>query len=178
MKPEEWKPTNNMSNQTETTEVERCPSVLDSDNYSYKERRWTSPAVEEGEEIIFDEPGRILPPTSEGGHSTDCRSHYFRVTKPRIGFYRLRVKHGAGEEWWNLDYSDRTVYGLRQMDSDSRFRLLWVIMDAHKEGEKKGESKYRQYFLEGRLKKRTKNRVSYVSVLPKVTIVDGAGESQ
>jgi hypothetical protein len=156
-----------MSNQTETTEFERCPSVLDPDNHSYKERRWRAPAVEEDEEIIFDEPGRILPPI-ENVSPTDCRSHYFRVTKSRFGKYRLRVKHGGGEESWDLDYSHRTFFGLRQMNSDSRYRLLWVIMDAHKAGEKEGANKYRRYFLEGRLKKRKKNGAAYVEVLPKV----------
>ena len=53
------------------------------------------------------------------------------------------------------------------MDSDSRFRLCWIIMDAHREGEKKGRDQYRQYFLEGRLKKRRKNGSDYVETLPK-----------
>lgn len=148
--------------------LERCQSVLDPNNYSYQERGLRFPALEEGEEVVFDEPGRILPPTTEDGHSTDCRSHYFRVTKPKFAEYRLRVKHGGGEEWWNLDYSDRTVFGLRQMDSDSRYRLLWLIMDAHNAGERKGEDKYRKYFLEGRLKKRRKNGTTYVQVLAKL----------
>ena len=56
---------------------ERCPSVLDPEHYSYKDRKWRSPKTEEDEEILLDEPGRILPPVSEEGHATDCRSITF-----------------------------------------------------------------------------------------------------
>lgn len=149
-----------------TDRFARSPSVLHPENYSYQKREYTAPPVEEDEEIIFDEPGRILPPTTEQGNATDCRSHYFRVTKAKFGKYRLRVKHGGGEECWDLDYSDRTAYGLMQMDSDSRFRILWIIMDAHHEGEGRGAKKYCQLFLEGRLKKRRKNGLVSVEILP------------
>lgn len=149
-----------------TDSFDRCPSVLDPENYSYRERHLRCPRIEEDEEIVFDEPGRVLPPL-RSGRGVDCRSHYFRVTKPEFGKYQLRVHHGSGEECWGLDYDDRTVHALGQLDSDSRYRLLWVIMNAHHESEAKGENKYRQYFLEGRLKKRREKGAAYVEVLPK-----------
>lgn len=117
-----------------------APSVLASDNYSYRERKWRAPEVDGDEEIIFDEPGRVLgrkyPSTPNGG--VCCRSHYFRVTKPLYGQYQLRVKHGGGSEVWGIGYDKRTIDGLAVLDSDSRFRMLWVIMSANQEGERRG----------------------------------------
>jgi len=145
------------------------PSVLEGDNYSYLEREWRAPAVDEDDEIVFDEPGRVLPPSKAqcqiGGimqHGTDCRSHYFRVTRPDpnkfSGKFRLWVQHGSGTESWDLDYDRRTVEALRELDSDSRYRILWVIMYAHKTsfeaGAYQAADRYRTAFVEGRLKKR------------------------
>lgn len=135
-------------------------SVLAPDNYSYRERHLRAPSVEAGEEIIFDEPGRVLSRRDPDRPSDGvcCRSHYFRVTKPEYGAYQLRVKHGGGEESWRLDYDRRTVEALAMIDSDSRFRLLWVIMRANQEGEKRGgdfvESTWRRAAAEKRIKTR------------------------
>ncbi len=89
---------------------------------------WRAPKITKGETILFDEPGRVL---GARGSAVDCCSHYFRVTKPEYGDYTLRVKHGAGEESFQLSWDSRLIDGLQQMDSDNRFRLLWMIMDGH-----------------------------------------------
>lgn len=112
----------------------------------------------DGEErIIFDEPGRVLGRT-EGHGGTDCRSHYFRVVKHPYDSYRLLVRHGGGDESWPLDYSTLTIDALRSLDSDARYRILWVIMQAHHDSERAAKEstakKYVDAFISGRLKKR------------------------
>ena len=138
--------------------MEYAQSVLESDNYSYKEREWRAPSVKEDEEILFDEPGRVLRGGGISHTDVCCRSHYFRVTLPKYGFYTLRVKHGGGEESWKLDYDKRVVEALAMMDSDHRFRLLWAIMEAHqsseREGYRKAEVKWKGAASEGRIKTR------------------------
>ena len=137
-------------------------SLAAPDNYAFKERDWRAPSVGPEDEIIFDEPGRVLGRDDDnkpgGRGAVDCRSHYFRVTKPRFGFYTLLVKHGGGEESWQLSYAERTIDGLRQMDSDARFWLLWVIMDAHHASARttteRVESVWRRAAAEKRIKTR------------------------
>lgn len=71
---------------------------------------------------------------------------------------RLRPRHGAGDEHWDLTWDARIIDGLGTMDSDDRFRLLWVLMDANRDGERRGYAKaateYREAFADGRLRKR------------------------
>ncbi len=145
---------------TAITENPLPASVLAPDNYSYREREWRAPKVDADEEIIFDEPGRVLgrrDPTrpSDG---VDCRSHYFRVTHPRFGRYRLRVQHGGGEQHWELSYDKRIIEGLAMMDSDSRFRLLWVLMDANNDSERRGASRVESVWRCAAAEKRIRTR--------------------
>ena len=166
----------NMSTQPlQTISVLLAPSVLAPDNYSYREREWRAPKVDADEEIIFDEPGRVLnrrdPDRPSDG--TDCRSHYFRLTKPQFGRYTLRVQHGGGEQSWGLHHDRRTIEGLATMDSDSRFRLLWVIMDANNDGERRGaertEAKWRRAAAEKRIKTRKVREGVKVWIEPAIT---------
>jgi hypothetical protein len=111
--------------------IAETPSLAAPDNYAVRERQWRAPSVAEDEEIIFDEPGRVLSRTSPERPSdgVDCRSHYFRVTKPRFGFYKLRVKHGGGEDSLCLKYDKRIIEALAQLDSDSRYWMLFTFLD-------------------------------------------------
>jgi hypothetical protein len=142
---------------TTHAEPSLCPSVLAPDNYSYRQREWRAPKVIDPDEVIlFDEPGRVL--MRENGDGTCCRSHYFRVTKPPFGQVTVRVKHGGGEESVSLGYDPRLFTGLSMMDSDSRFRLLWAIMqtngDSKRVGYEKAEARWRQAAADKRIKTR------------------------
>jgi len=147
--------------------TEPSAAVLAPDNYSYLERKWRAPAVEKDEVIMFDEPGRVLG--LNGGSPVCCRSHYFRVTKPKFSQYRLRVKHGGGEESWDLDYNPLTIEALGMLDSDSRYRLLHVIMRAHQTSAIKASDetaqRYASAFLAGKLKKRKKKGIIRVEII-------------
>lgn len=139
------------------------------ENYAWREREWRRPPVNDGETILIEEPGRVLPPRGETGQGTCCRSHYFLVVKQQYGGALLRVRHGAGVEEWRLGWDyERVVKGLQALDSDTRFRFLWTLMDARHEAEREAAertaSKYREAFVEGRLKKRKKRGTNEVRV--------------
>ena len=74
------------------------------------------------------------------------------------GDYTLVVSHGGGVERVNLGYSRRIVNAFNQMDSDSRFRLMWTFLDdyhsARTEAAVDTAKTYREAFVEDRLKKR------------------------
>jgi hypothetical protein len=135
------------------------PSVMAADNYSYREREWRAPKIEMEEEIIFDEPGRVLPDKEHGAnYNVDCRSHFFRVVKGPDRRYILCVRHGGGDERFTLDCNFRSISGLRSMSSDDRYWMLFLIAkligNARREGAEREGAKYRKAFSEGRLKKR------------------------
>jgi len=140
------------------TEFEYPPSVTDPANSSYKNREWRSPTVDADETVIFDEPGRILPGDGKTIRAVNCLSHYFLVTKPKFGQYRLKVKHAGGEEGFEVGYDDRLIRSLGQLDSDSRYDLLQSLLNAYHHGQTEARiattRKYEKAFTEGRLKKR------------------------
>jgi hypothetical protein len=131
-------------------------AVLEAGNHGRED--WRQPQTADDEEALFHEPGRVLPSIHEGVGATDCRSHCFKIVKSRHGDYMLIVRHGGGVVRVNLGYSRRIVNAFRQMDSDSRFRLMWTFMDVHHlaitEGADAAAKIYREAFVEGRLKKR------------------------
>jgi hypothetical protein len=131
-------------------------AVFDANNHGRE--AWRQPPHGEDEELLFHEPGRILPSVHEGVGGTDCRSHSFKIVKPRFGNYALIVQHGGGTERVDLGYSRRTVNAFAQMDSDTRFRLMWSILDvqtnAKREAAEATAKAFREAFVQGRLKKR------------------------
>ncbi|WP_264598861.1 hypothetical protein [Rhodoblastus acidophilus] len=131
-------------------------AVFDGNNHGRE--AWRQPPHAEDEELLFHEPGRILPSVHEGAGGTDCRSHSFKIIKPRFANYVLIVQHGGGIERVDLGYSRRTVNAFAQMDSDTRFRLMWSILDVHtnakREAAEATAKTFREAFVQGRLKKR------------------------
>ena len=123
-----------------------------------RDDNWRRPSVASDEDVLWDEPGRILQ-WGEDGKKTDCTSHHFLVVKPMYGRCALKVRHGAGDESFNLTWDREGVQRIfSALPSDERFRLCWIIMDAYKDGAKQAQTatkqQYIQAFADGRLKKR------------------------
>lgn len=132
--------------------------VLRADNYSWTERAWRRPSVIDGETVVVEEPGRVLP-SADGRHDVCCRSHYFLVVRAGTGAITLRVKHGAGEESMNLGWdTTRVLRGFEAMDSDARFRFCWMLMqtrsDAARAATEHADARWRSAILEGRVRRR------------------------
>lgn len=116
-----------------------------------------APTLNDDDTLIFDEHGRILRDV-DGRNGTDYRSHWFRLVKPKYGFYMLLVHHGGGEERMTLGWSRRIVAALDNITSDNRYYLLHtfykVASDARSAGVETATDRYRKAHAEGRLKKR------------------------
>lgn len=108
------------------------------------------PALADGDELLFDEPGRC------GGMDSHC--HHYRLVK-NYGF-ALLVRHGGGDERVRLSLPRGT--GLDgpewRMSSDTRYWMLNAMYHAHSEGRRSGRDAtartYADAFVDGRLKKR------------------------
>lgn len=112
---------------------------------------WRAPTLQPDDTLMFDEPGRIM-------RRTDFRSHWFRLVKPKYGFYTLLVHHGGGEERTVIGYSPQLVDALQALTSDDRYYMLHTLHKlwtaAVTAGAEKTAKTYRAAFAAGRLKKR------------------------
>ena len=121
---------------------------------------WRAPDIEEGDEILFSECGRVVQSGTYGHGQTgiDYRSHYFTIVKNR-GWAYLLVKHGAGQERIEIDYSaNRVTQFFVNLDSTERYLLMHVFYNIHKEAARNAHLKTKQQFqsafVSGKLKKR------------------------
>ena len=150
------------------------------DPENYGSEPWREPKPEEGDTVIFSEFGRVLD-------KTDCRSHWFMMVKMQYGGYALLVKHGGGQERFNLghlhfyrgDYS-RIIRAMEAMDTDARYLMLYTFYDIQKDARRyerdKVTAELTSAFVEGRLKKRKiKGQAAYkVQVEPRQASINPA----
>lgn len=118
---------------------------------------YSMPEPENGEAILFEEPGRCSPQINGTG-STDYHSYNFRFFG-NGGRYTLAVKHGGGVERFDMGWSyTRLPEILCKLDSNERYLMLYALMRAHQNERRiTGERVngiWRKAFVEGRLKKR------------------------
>jgi hypothetical protein len=118
------------------------------------------PTIPPGFTVLADEPGRIIPARSDKDHAVDCRSHWFVLVRPQFGAPAIYVQHGGGEEHLVLSYGwERGLLdAVLAMPSDARFKLLWELMDIHRDARKQGKeaewNEVQRAFIDGRLHKR------------------------
>ena len=122
---------------------------------------WRAPQILTEQQLIFDEPGRIVrhvKPDGSDGPQVDSTAYYFRVTRGYAGGYRLYVRHGAGDESWFIGHEATTIHVLASLSSDDRFNVLRTMMHTIHEAERTAREQialtYKQAFVDGRLKKR------------------------
>ncbi len=124
---------------------------MDTEQKNWGAEPWRQPKIEEGDALIFSEHGRVLD-------NTCYRSHWFCVVKAQHGGYFLLVKHGGGEERFQIGWSNRIASALVPLDSDSRYLLLYTLYHAHstakREARENTSATYNKAFVDGRLKKR------------------------
>jgi hypothetical protein len=110
-------------------------------------REPSAPELQEGDTLLFDEPGRC------GGLDSHC--HHYRLVKDGSRT-SLLVRHGGGEE--RVRVCLPRGFSLEGTDSNTRYWLLNAIYHAHAEGKRAGldseSSRWRTAFADGRLKKR------------------------
>ncbi len=89
-------------------------------NYGAKGRE---PVIGNEETIVYDEEGRCCPQVNGTG-GTDYHHAHYRVFKEQYGGYRFAVKHGGGEESFEMFAHNRIVEMMKPMTSDERFLML------------------------------------------------------
>jgi len=115
------------------------------------------PTLDDGDALIFDEPGRC------GG--IDSHSHHYRVVKRRFLGYWLYAHSGCGDKRIRLhgpDEGPRTtgsvVSTLLSLDSNARYWLLNAIyhatFDAEQDARDEESRKWRMAAAEKRIKTR------------------------
>jgi hypothetical protein len=108
------------------------------------------PDLQDGDVLLFDEPGRC------GG--LDSHSHHFRVVKHGCGTVSLLVRHGGGDERIRL-YPHRDLPKfLEAMDSTTRYWMLATIHSAHRDGEELGRKTEHFKWYMAAAEKRIKTR--------------------
>ena len=100
---------------------------------NYGAETWRAPTIKDGETVLLDEPGRVLP-SNTAGYETTYQSFYLRLVRVRFGGVALLIKHGAGEERIYLGTRGEAVAAaLRVLDSYARYSVLFTIYDAAKD---------------------------------------------
>ena len=117
---------------------------------NYGAEKWRMPTVPSGENLIASECGRVI------GRVT-YQSHWFIITKPTYGNYKLTVKHGAGEESLDLGYNEENIKSLLSLESDQRFLMLHSFFDVRDNAINETARKYEIAFIEKRIKSRKRN---------------------
>jgi hypothetical protein len=122
---------------------------------------WRAPTLQDGDVVLYSECGRIIEACTYGhGHNgVDYRSHYFTVVKREFGGCCLLVKHGGGEERFEIDYSaSRAAQFLEPFDSNARYLLMHMLYQVHRKAAQEATAKtasiYKSAFIAGTLKKR------------------------
>lgn len=120
------------------------------DGKGFSVRQVDPPDLKDGEELLYDGPGRC------GGIDSHC--HHFRVTR-QGPFYYLLVRHGGGDERIRLCGSrDATVKAILALaDNDCYWMLQLVYSTAHHESHcavEEGNQKWRRAAAEKRIKTR------------------------
>lgn len=131
------------------------------DGKHFGTREPNAPDLTDGDELIWDLPGRC------GGVDSHC--HHFRVVKGRYGDCALLVRHGGGDERLPLGRDGRIVGPLQILDDGTRYffvmRFYHLMTGEIRKAEAKIRSEERRAFAEGRMKKRRKHGQTYVEVL-------------
>lgn len=112
---------------------------------------WRTPKLEADDTVIYSECGRVID-------NICYRSHWLMIVKGKYGPYYLVVKHGGGQERIAIDYTEKAVKALANLESEQRYLLMYTMLsmstEAYRRGIKDGEEKYRKAFVDGKLKKR------------------------
>lgn len=107
------------------------------------------PALQEGDALLFDEPGRC------GG--LDSHSYHYRVVKV-CGSLELLVCHGGGEERMRVSCAKAIEPALAAMDSNARYWVLNAIFQAHSDGKRYGRESTTALWQRAAAEKRIKTR--------------------
>lgn len=114
-------------------------------------RRTDPPTIQDGDTILFDEPGRC------GG--LDSHHLHCMLVKARFGGLYILVRHGCGDERIQLSpYANLTKESLAAMDSSARYWMLATLWSAYRDGADEAQKKESATWRKAAAEKRIKTR--------------------
>lgn len=118
------------------------------------------PMLDEGDEMLFDGPGRC------GGLDAHC--HHFRIVRENGVRLVLLVRNGSGEHRLELPHSFGLSGSIDALDSDGLFWLLMsmdeVASKVRRDATEKTDRKWIQAAAEKRIKTRKRRGTDFVKV--------------
>ena len=145
------------------------PSVNGTPNaYSWDGREFMTwepnpPALKEGDELLYDEPGRC--------DKIDSHAHHFRLVKAEIFGLTLLVRHGGGDERIGLRDGALLLAPLAAAsDSDARYWFFHALYRIHSDATEAALNKANAYWRQAAAEKRIKTRKLRGQSRVKVTV--------
>ena len=136
-----------------------------------------APELHENDEAVYDLPGRC--------GRCDSHSHHFTVVKDYRGKRCLRVRHGGGDEAYDIgsgfgNHRQGIMEALeRCADDDERYWFLQTLYNVLRETKDEARTNERETWKraarEGRLRIRSKKGVKYAHIDPEITAEQLAG---
>ena len=121
------------------------------------------PALEEGDTLLWDEPGRC------GG--IDAHSHHFRLVKRQWGGLSLLVRHGGGDARLSLQSAAQLLLPAAEaLDSNARYWLMHSWHSIHEASDYAARSAEASRWSKAAAEKRIKVRKVRGQNLARVTI--------
>ena len=108
------------------------------------------PEMQEGDELLYDEPGRC------GG--LDSHSYHLRVVRARYGGFKLRIRHGGGDECIDLGSTRMAFDALAELDSNARYWLLLRLYHVQSDAARRATERCNQSWRTAAAEKRIKTR--------------------
>ena len=105
------------------------------------------PALQDGDVLLYDEPGRC------GG--IDSHSHHFRLVN-HYGMRYLLVRHGGGDERIYIGGSRPGLASFDKMDSDERYWMLQLIYETQRHNSDDARMNERGKWVRAAIEKRIK----------------------
>lgn len=118
------------------------------------------PAPREGDELLYDEPGRCVRGVREGGISggLDSHAYHFRLVKSRYD-YAVLVRHGGGDECVPLgSIGKRIAPCFTGLDSESRYFLMYALYSTHRDARNAATSETSNLWRNAAAEKRIRTR--------------------
>lgn len=147
-----------------TPNINGTPNAYSWDGKHRSTRQPSPPDLKDGDELIYDEPGRC------GG--LDCHSHHFCLVKNR-GYYAVLVRHGGGDERFDIGSSGRLlVPSLALMDTNGRYWLMHTLYSTRESANEAATGATAQRWRLAAAEKRIKTRKLRGQGMVKVWIED------
>ena len=131
--------------------VNGTPNAYSWNNTNKSTRPVDPPELRDGDELLYDEPGRC------GG--LDCHSHHFRLVKSGYGGHDVLVRHGGGDERVSVfNMGKQLISSFAALDSNGRYWMMHALYSTHSHVKQRTADEVRRHWQQAAAEKRIKTR--------------------